>query len=71
MKIKILLGIGWFIKNSELEHKCWFLLSRGGSAGLNVQMLARPAWCRSLGIYGLLCYLDLSITVVLLVENIS
>ena len=44
-----------FIKNAELGHKCRFLLSGGGSAGLNVQMLARPAWCGSLGVYALKC----------------
>ena len=40
-----------FIKNAELQHKCGFLLSRGGSAGINAQMQARPTWRGSLGVY--------------------
>ena len=51
MKIRILLGIGWFYQNAEFEHKCGFLLSRGGLADLIVWMRARPTWCRSIGVY--------------------
>ena len=40
-----------FIKNAERDHKCGFLLSRSGSAGLNVQMRVWPACGRSLGVY--------------------
>ena len=39
-----------FKRYKELEHNAGFLLSRGGSAGLNVQMRARPAWRGSLGV---------------------
>ena len=36
----------------SVDNKCGFLLSCGGSAGLNVQMRARPAWRGALGVYG-------------------
>ena len=47
MKTKIILGLTDFIKDVKLEHK--FLLGRGGSADLNIQMRARPIRHRMLG----------------------
>ena len=43
MKTKIILGIDLFYQKFQAwTQLCGFLLGRGGSAGLNVQMRARP-----------------------------